>query len=587
MELNERQLQAVEYPGRYLLVNAGPGSGKTRVIIERVKWMLNKGVDPSSILLLTFTNYAAGVMKSRIKESAPDVYINASTFHSFCYRLLKDYLDEDERGFTIIDDDDQVQIISKLAKGKGSPSNIVEHINLCKSIDGIYEDYNSIIDKYNKHLREHKLMDFGDLQIRGLEFINMTDYRHVFVDEFHDTSPIQLEIVKALERNCSTLTIVCDEQQSIYGWRGADIDNILQIQKLYPSTKLITLNRNYRSTKSIVKAVNNIISHAEEKLCDKDLYSERKFGREIIITECENEDTEANLVVSRIKKIHEHTGRLDNNMVLFRTNSQSRAIEFALMKAGISYQLVAATSFYKRKEVKDIIAYLKFIFNELDEQAALRIINTPRRGIGKVTINKLIEKYGSLTQAMQNINDLNRINDNIYWFKTMIDPLRFLSTKKGIGDFMKDVIDTTGYLRKLEEENSSDSKDRISNIDSMLNNARTLQDTYGYKLDDYLAMVSLCSDTDSIDNSGSVNIMTIHASKGLECKYVHLVGVENNVLPHANGDINEERRLMYVGVSRGMDMVMVTYCKRRFINGKFLYTGKSSFINEMLMEKTN
>jgi DNA helicase II / ATP-dependent DNA helicase PcrA len=587
MELNDRQLEAVQYTGKYLLVNAGPGSGKTRVIIERVKWMLNKGIDPYSILLLTFTNYAANVMKSRIDESSPSSYIRACTFHSFCYSLLKDYLDGDKRKFTVIDDDDQKRIVNDIAEGKVNAGNVVEHINLCKSIDasGNYDQYAAIINKYNQHLLEHSLMDFGDLQIRALEYIKDTNYKHIFIDEFHDTSPIQLDIVKELERNCSTLTIVCDEQQSIYGWRGANIDNILLIKELYPSTSIITLNRNYRSTKAIVKSVNNLISYTDEKLCDKDLYSERKYGKDIVITECENEDTEAELVAKRIKTIYDHTGRYDNNMVLFRTNSQSRAIEYALMKAGIPYRLVAATSFYKRKEVKDIIAYLKFIVNDMDEQSALRIINTPKRAIGKTTVEKLIDKYGSLTQAIKGITSPSKEDIKIYNFKLMVNPLRQASTSEGIGNLMKNVIDTTKYIKHLEEENSNEARDRISNLDSMIGNAMTLQDKYNYKIDDYLAMVSLCSDIDSMSDSGNVNIMTIHASKGLECKYVHIVGVENNVIPHAHGELNEERRLMYVGVSRGMDMVMITYCKRRVINGKFLFTGRSMFIDQLLTVK--
>ena len=553
---------------------------KTTTIIERAKWLVENGADPATLLLLTFTNYAANVMMDRIRESIPDANIFAGTFHSFCYRLLKERLPSHKQRFTVSDEDDQKAILTKLG-AKQSISNIIEHINICKSIDGVYSKYTDICAKYDDYLEKHNLMDFGDLQIKALDYIDDVPYKHIFIDEFHDTSPMQLEIIKKLEPQCNTLTIVCDDQQSIYSWRGADINNILKIKELYPATELITLNRNYRSTKVIVNSTNNLISHATEKLCDKDMYTDRKYGQEIYINECDTEDIEADLVAKRIKSIYNKVGNYGDNMVLFRTNAQSRALEYALAKNAIPYQLIASVSFYKRKEIKDIIAYLRYILNDMDEPALHRIINTPTRGIGKATISKMVDEYGSLCEAVNSINDLNRVHNKIYWFKTAISPMRLLAQTKGIGDLIKDMLDVSQYYRKLQEDGSDDSKRRLGNIDSLLDNAYHLQKTYNYKLGEYMAMVALVSDSDSLDEGGSVKLMTIHASKGLESKYVHVVGVENNVLPHMNSDVNEERRLMYVAISRAMDICMLTYCKKRIIGGKFMFTGMSNFIGEI------
>jgi len=569
---------------------------KTRVITERVNWILKHGrIEAPTFLLLTFTNHAADVMKERIDVNAIG-NVHASTFHSFCYKVLRDH----GLMFTIVDEDDQKQILSKvctkLNKGMKSIASILEHINLCKSIDGIYSKHIDICEEYDNYLAEHDYMDFGDLQIKALDYLSDVSYDHVLIDEFHDTSPIQMELIKKLEVGCRTLTVVCDDQQSIYGWRGADIQNILNFGTVYPSTVVITLNRNYRSTKSIVKSINNLITHANEKICDKELYTERKQGAEIYISECDDEDSEANLVADRIKKIYNKTKLYDNNLVLFRTNAQSRAVEYALLQMGIPYHLVAATSFYRRKEIKDVVAYLRYIANDKDEIALQRIINTPPRGIGKASIEKLTNQYGSLCSAISNITDLARINGKVYWFKEMIKGLRSHVEHWKIGDMIKNTLDCSQYLRHLQDKEinddevdtlkkSDDSKKRIGNIDSLLNNANYLQEKYQYSIYDYLGMVSLLSDNDSLNESGSVKIMTIHSAKGMEVDFVHVIGVENNMLPYIGCDISEERRLMYVAVSRAKEMCLITYCKRRVMNGRFMFTGRSMFIDQLIERK--
>lgn len=584
IELNKKQRGAVEFKGKHLLVNSAPGSGKTLVIIERVNWILTHGrTESPTFLLLTFTNHAASVMKERIDAGIID-NVHASTFHSFCYKVLRD----NGVNCTVIDEDDQKKVLTQVCKKHNMKTftSILEHINYSKSLNQSYQKHIKICEEYDQYLADHNYVDFGDLQIKALEYLPLITYDHVLVDEFHDTSPVQMEVVKLLEPRCKTLTVVCDDQQSIYGWRGADINNILNFSKIFPSTVVVTLDRNYRSTKTIVKSINNLITHTNEKLCSKDLYTERKQGADIYVTECVNDEEESQLVAERIKKIYDKTNRYDNNLILFRTNSQSRAIEYSLLNNHIPYHLVAATSFYRRKEVKDVLAYLKYIANTKDEISLQRIINTPTRGIGKTTIDKLTMTYGSLCAVVDVSTGLERVNDKIYYFKEMISGLVFHKDIWKIGDMIKNVLECTQYLKSLKEDESEENKKRLENIDSMLSNAYYLQEKYGYTLEDYLGMISLMSDADSSDEEGSVKIMTIHAAKGMECEFVHVVGVETNVLPYIGCDVNEERRLMYVAVSRAKDMCMLTYCQKRMLGGRFMFTGRSVFIDQLLEERS-
>jgi DNA helicase-2/ATP-dependent DNA helicase PcrA len=594
LDLNEKQKDAVEYRGKYLLINAGPGSGKTRVITERVNWIAANGRKrDANFLMLTFTNHAAGVMRQRLNPEILQL-VEASTFHSFCYWVLK----RAGISFTVIDDDDQKQAANKVCKLLGRDTSIVpsviEHINLAKSSGSGYEKFVDVCIRYDLYLSEHNYMDFGDLQVKALDYIGNTRYDHVLVDEFHDTSPVQMEIIKRLEPTCLTLTVVCDDQQSIYGWRGADISNIIGFRDLYPDSHVITLDRNYRSTKSIIKSINNLITYASEKICDKELYTERKHGTDLYINECADEDEESELVAYRIGEIYRKTNKYSDNMVLFRTNAQSRAIEHSLSKAGIPYSLLSTTSFYRRKEIKDIIAYLRYLVNEADELSLMRIINTPPRGIGKVTVDKLISEYGSLCSAVNSGEESTKL----MLFREIITGLRSDMKTKGVGDMITSVLERTGYRNYIEEskddsKNSgrtdsvptslSDKAKKLENVNSLLNNAYSIQEKGTMSLADYVAMVALVSDADSMYEDSAVKIMTIHAAKGMESKYVHIIGVENNVLPHMGSDVEEERRLMYVAVSRAMDLCMITYCKRRMIGGKFVFTGRSMFI-EQLME---
>jgi len=606
--LNEKQLEAVQYAGRHLLINAGPGSGKTSVLIERVKYLLGKGVDPREILLLTFTNRAADVMKERISDQTQDSGIWASTFHSFCYHILQAHLPEDRRNFTVADEDDQRKILKKIIRGRRcnlSPAAVAEQINLMKSkgIDPVFcsdpqydtsdsgLEFLGVYGEYEEYLYNHKLIDFGGLQVQALDYMNEVEqFKYVMVDEFHDTSPVQLYIVEELERRCESLTVVCDDQQSIYSWRGADIANILKIPRMYPDTKVVSLERNYRSTKAIVTAINALIANAEEKLEDKKLYSERKYGTPPSVTKCYDNNTEATLVARRI--VHSSSEPKDH-VVLFRTNAQSRALEEAFMRWQIPYQLVAALSFYRRKEVKDVIAYLRWIYNPDDEVALTRIANVPRRGIGKKTIENTINKHGSLCSAVTRLDLACHLNDPRVWGDKLL-PLRELlvemqafAARDKIHTVMSELLERSSYMTMLREDTSKDGVRRLENVESLLEGAASFERAFREQstLGDYLRVVSLISDADGLDSGGSVKMMTIHAAKGTEAKHIHIVGVEEELLPHKlslrEGSVEEERRLLYVAISRAMDTVSMTHCERRFIHGHWGYGYPSRFIQEL------
>lgn len=590
MELNDQQLEAVRYEGKYSIILSGPGAGKTTVIVEKIKYMISNRIDPSTILMLTFTNHAAREMLSRIQDTIPGVDIWASTFHSFCYRILKSYLDSDRARFTVADDDDQQSILRRILKGiktKETPRSVAEYINLNKSngitIGNISNDKDRIWKIYEDYLLEHNLIDFGGLQTTALEFLpQVSRFRHVLVDEFHDTSPVQLEIIKLLEPNTDSITVVCDDQQSIYSWRGATINNILELPKIY-DTKIINLERNYRSTKSIVNTINILISHATEKLGDKNLYSERKYGYDHVVTPCADEYNEAKTIANRIqtdKKYGDH-------MVLVRTNAQTRVIEEEFIHRRIPYHIVAATAFYRRKEIKDCTAYLRWIYNEKDEVALERIINVPPRGLGSRTIEKLKVEYGSLTDSILNYrSDVPRVDKGISILQEIgkaMEPL----LNQGIGSYMQELLTISGYLGYMKEDSSIEGRGRVENIDSLINGAYEFERSFGVEgsVAEYLAVISLLSDSDASVELESVRIMTIHASKGLESKIVHIAGVEEDILPHQlskfEGNVEEERRLMYVAVSRGMDQVYITWCRRRARNGQPVFPIPSRFIREL------
>lgn len=593
MELNDRQLEAVRYSGRHLIVSAPAGAGKTFVIVERVKYLISHGADPTTILMLTFTNRAAREMLDRIQLAVPDASIWASTFHSFCYHILKLYLPTDKSRFTVADDDDQGSILRRILKdtrSKESPGSMSEYINLNKSngisVDGLQDTSKTRAWRiYEEYLEEHNLVDFGGLQTKALEYLpELNQFKHILVDEYHDTSPVQLEIIKLLEPNTDSITVVCDDQQSIYSWRGATIRNILDFPKLYPDTRIINLERNYRSTKAIVNTINKLISHATEKLGDKVLYTNRKYGYEPVVVACPDEYNEAKLVGDRILWDRNY----GSHMVLVRTNAQTRVIEEEFVSRRIPYHIIAATAFYRRREIKDCIAYLRWMYNKDDEVALGRIINLPARGIGTKTINRLVLEYGSLSKSIDEYTEdkesrVGRGIDNLRSIRNVMAPM----STGSIGIYLQELLTTSGYLGYMRQDTSIEGRGRIENIESLISGAYEFETKFGVEnsVEEYLAVISLLSDSDVDTEAGSVSIMTIHASKGLESKVVHIVGVEEDILPHLlsklEGNIEEERRLMYVAISRAMDQVYITYCRRRNKNGQPIFPIPSRFIREL------
>jgi len=596
MELNSDQRKAVEYRGKHLLIQSGPGAGKTTTLMQRVKWLIERGVPPQCILLLTFTNHAANVMVERIEEGViGGDMIHASTFHSFCYMIIRDF--NQDKKFTIADEDDQVKVLRNILLSNPrqvdgerlTPEVAAEIINdyKCKGIWAeVSGDPTYVL--YDEYLRSHDIIDFGGLQMRALEYLEEpTQWTHIMVDEYHDTSPIQFQLVRMLEQHCTSLTVVCDEHQSIYSWRGATIENILQFGEYFLGAEVVTLRRNYRSTQSIVSAITNLISYAEESIGRKELYSQRGVGPLPMVDSCWNNIEEAELVVGRIAR-----SKLpySEHIVLYRNNAMSRVLEEALMKAQIPYRVVAAISFYRRKEIKDVIAYLRWLHNPMDDPALRRIVNVPRRGVGKKTIEQLVAMHGSLAMAVLESDDP----------RDKLEPLRELRrdmeevTKSGtILEVMDTILEKSGYLKYIKSTRDKDSVDREDNINSLLESAAQFCKQYPQKctLADYLHVVSLVSDADTLDEDrGCVSLMSIHASKGMEAGVVHLIGAEEGILPHQRSlredNLEEERRLAYVAISRAKNMAYITHCRNRMLYGRYMSMEPSRFIREIRRAKS-
>lgn len=589
--LTSQQREAVEYPGRYALINSGPGSGKTRVLTERVRWFIEKGIDPRTILLLTFTNRAARVMHDRIGDSVGEQGrpVLASTFHSFCNMVLRSHIPP----FTIIDDKDQLRILGRLmvgmtvrVSGFTSEQTAAEHINTTKG-QGISAevDGNYLYIVYERYLRDHDLVDFGGLQLNVLPFLEEdTQYKNILIDEYHDTSPVQLDIIQLLDRHADTLTVVCDDQQSIYQWRGATIDNILTFPDIFPGTKVMHLERNFRSTKAIVETVNRLISCATEKLPGKNLFSMREYGIPPIITCYYNHLDEANAIAKLIAKSPDPP---NDHFVLYRTNGQSRVIEAALATLSIPYQVIAALSFYRRAEIKDVIAYLRVVYNSNDEDALTRIINVPRRGIGKKGMENFIEKHESLCNALKNSDD-----KKLKPLQVLLAHLRDYASKNNIAKIVKEVVRAVKYIEMLEDKRDRTTVNRVSNVKSLIIGALEYERTIGKDhstLGEYLAVISLMSDSDGMKKDNCTKLMSIHASKGLEAKHVYILGAEEGLIPHAlsvrDGTIDEERRLFYVALSRAADTVHVSHCETRFNNKWYVDCDRSRFIDEITPTK--
>ena len=626
--LNDRQKEAVLHGEGPLLILAGAGSGKTRVLTHRIAYLIEeRGIFPGNILAITFTNKAANEMKERVAhlldDNVEDIWMG--TFHSVCVRILRRDIDKIgyERSFSIYDRDDQITLMKECIKELNLNKDMFNERSLLNVISSLkdkmtppdsyinqnYGDYyyrnvGELYALYEKKLKQNNALDFDDLIIKTIELFNKSpqvlDYyqkkfKYIFVDEFQDTNKSQYELVRLLSQWYKNLCVVGDDDQSIYGWRGADITNILNLEKDFPNTKIIKLEQNYRSTKNILEVANHVIKNNYDRK-DKRLWTENEKGQKVVVEGLSDSDEEAYFVVNKIGELMKEGYKPSDFAVLYRTNAQSRSFEEAFIKNNIPYKIVGGLRFYDRKEIKDIIAYLKLIQNPVDDISLKRIINVPRRGIGNATLEKL-EEYAredgeSIYSVLFNIDEIPglsaRAKNSLMKFMNMINKFIAMKEVMGVRDFIEEVIYGVGYIKELEEDGSLEARTRLDNIKEFLSVAVDfeMRNPDG-SLEDFLANISLLSDidkTEDVDNS--VTLLTVHSAKGLEFPVVFLVGMEEGLFPisralESESELEEERRLCYVAITRAEKLLYITYAKLRTIYGSTNYTLPSRFIKEI------
>ncbi len=613
--LNKEQKEAVTVPEGPVLVIAGAGSGKTRVLTHRVAYLISKkGVPPSRIFVATFTNKAADEMKERIikliGEDVRELWIG--TFHSLCARILRQEIERlgtHTRYFTIMDREDQKRILKDIL---GSASKhvgierLIEKISQIKSHRVIPEDYfeKEVFEKYNRRMREYNALDFDDLLILPLEIFNRfpevleyysMKFIHLLVDEYQDTNREQYLLIKALSRVHRNVFVVGDEDQSIYSFRGADIQNILNFEKDFPECRIIKLEQNYRSTQKILKAATAVISLNTMRL-GKTLWTLNPRGKNIEIFECEDEEEEAETVLNIIK----NSGRkFGDFLILYRINAQSRAFETVFQKNGIPYKIVGGIKFYERKEIKDILAYLKVIVNPRDEVALERIINVPPRGIGEETI-KLIKLAAStngipLMEALQRHRELVALSERAHKaldkFNDLLSLLKDKAQDLNAFEFTMFLLDEIRYFDHLyRSEGPEKAEDRVENVKELIGEIRKMSENTNMKIDEYVQQVTLRTDIDEYNASPDfLTLMTVHNAKGLEFPAVIITGMEETVFPHFRSrdrlpELEEERRLFHVAITRAMEEVYITYARSRYLRRGYLLP--SRFLEELPSDVT-
>lgn len=627
--LNDRQKEAVLYGEGPLLILAGAGSGKTRVLTHRIAYLIEeRGVPPYNILAITFTNKAANEMKERVKsligDKLDDLWIG--TFHSICVRILRRYIDRlgYSSSFVIYDSYDQKTVVKECIKEMNLDKETYKERSILSTISSlkntmvtpdeyINENYNSFYNRnvgeiyalYEKKLKSNNGLDFDDLILKTIELLkNNSDvleyyqrkFRYIFVDEYQDTNKAQYQLVNLLSQKYKNLCVVGDDDQSIYGWRGADISNILNFEEDFPNTKIIKLEQNYRSTKNILDVANSVIKNNYERK-DKALWTSNDEGKPIVIKMTSDEREEGDFVANNIEELIQKEGYNPSDFaILYRTNAQSRIFEEIFMRRNIPYKIVGGLKFYDRKEVKDIIAYLRLIQNPLDDVSLMRIINVPKRGIGNATIEK-VEQYAahrgeSLYSALLDVEQIpglsKRAENNLKSFTTMIN--KFLAMKEilDLKDFVEEIVNGTGYIRELELEDTVEATSRIENIKEFVSVAVDFEfKNPDGTLEDFLADVSLLSDVDKTeDDFESVTLLTVHSAKGLEFPVVFLVGMEEGLFPIARAidvesELEEERRLCYVAITRAEVQLFISHANMRTIYGNTNICIPSRFVNEI------
>ncbi len=624
--LNDKQKEAVLATEGPCLVIAGAGSGKTKVLTHKISYLMSTGVKPWNILAITFTNKAANEMKERVEklvgDAAKDIWMG--TFHSICVKILRRYIDRIgfRSDFVIFDTSDQKTLIKECIKAAQADDKIFTDRSVLSEIsngknemlepseygikyagDFRREKIAELYALYQKKLKENNAIDFDDIINFTIKILtenpDVLDYytdkfRYVLVDEYQDTNKSQFTLVSLLASKYGNVTAVGDNDQGIYSFRGADISNILNFEKDFPGTKIIKLEQNYRCTGNILKAANAVIKHNESKF-DKKLWTQNDEGNLPCIYCGEDEYDEASYVVEQIAHLkREEYYKNSDFSILYRMNAQSRAIEDILRREDIPYKIIGGLKFYERKEIKDIIAYLRLIQNSSDNLSLKRIINEPKRGIGKTSLEKIQEISESSGVSMYEIiknaadYDLNRVYINSREFIEQIENLKNKKNELKISDLIKETLKTTGYTKALEQEGSVEAETRIENLEEFLTVAIEFEEESAENtLPEFLEGITLSSDIDGMEESeDTVTLMTLHSAKGLEFPVVFLVGMEEGIFPgyKSIGEpkaLEEERRLFYVGITRAKQYLYLTCAKHRTIFGSTSYNSISRFVEEI------
>ena len=625
--LNDKQKEAVLATEGPCLVIAGAGSGKTKVLTHKIAYLMaEKYIKPWNILAITFTNKAANEMKERVEKIVGDVAQEMwmGTFHSICVRILRRFIDRIgfDTSFLIFDTSDQKTVVKECLKALNiddktfSDRSVLSEISNAKNemltpkayqakYSGEFrkEKIGQVYELYQKRLRENNAIDFDDIINYTIDILSENPdvlqyytekFKYVLVDEYQDTNKAQFTLVTMFASKNGNITVVGDNDQGIYSFRGADISNILNFEKDFPGTKIIKLEQNYRCTGNILKAANAVIKHNTVKY-DKKLWTENDEGNKPCIYSGEDEYDEANYVVKQIEHLKtEEYYKNSDFTILYRMNAQSRAIEDILRRENIPYKIIGGLKFYERKEIKDIIAYLRLIFNGNDNLSLKRIINEPKRGIGKTSLDAIQEVADnngiSMYEVIKNAEQygLNRVYVNTREFIEQIENLKAKKDEIKISDLIKETLRTTGYTQALKNENTIEAESRIQNLDEFLTVAIEFEDESAENtLGDFLEGITLTTDLDNSDTSeDSVTLMTLHSAKGLEFPVVFLVGMEEGIFPGYKSigeekELEEERRLFYVGITRAKEYLHLTCARRRTIFGSTSYNQVSRFVKEI------
>lgn len=626
--LNPAQKEAVIWPHKPLLVHAGAGSGKTRILTHRIAYMILNGVPAFNILGVTFTNKAAQEMKARVQRLVEqDVWI--STFHSTCLRILRmDGIAIDiEKSFIIYDDADQLSLIKSCLKDlemnekQMHPKGIRERIQRAKDYlmtplqyaeraEDYYEESVAKVYKlYEERMRKLNALDFGDLIAKTVSLFDrkpevlktwQNRFQHILIDEYQDTNHAQYRLVNLLAAQFKQVTVVGDPDQSIYAWRGADIKNILNFEKDYPECGIIKMEQNYRSTGIVLDAANELIKKNKIRK-PKALWTDREEGEKITVYQAHDEKDEAMFVVNRIMDHQVQGKNLSDQVIFYRTHAQSRVIEDMLRRSNVPYRIVGGVRFYDRREIKDLIAFLKVIANPQDDINLKRIINVPTRGIGKKAVELLenfskqadVPLYEALRQVQTFSNLQPRAKKAITALYKMFEGFRRDNQKLTVSELLQVVIDKTLYIEHLQVEKTSESQARIENIEELFSVIQDFEDdnTDNASLSEFLESISLMTDLDKWDQGTNVmTLMTFHMAKGLEFPIIYMVGMEEGIFPHGNTssddieDMEEERRICYVGLTRAEEKVYMTCASQRRLFGSVQHNLPSRFLNEIPSE---